>query len=66
MYPPIGGLKGPWSVSHRGLEPRRFFGDPALLARDNIFGPLITGTDHNHISLHPMGRAFQCLPSSEY
>ena len=30
------GLKGPWSVSRRGPEPRRFFGDAASLARDNI------------------------------
>ncbi len=34
--PPIDGLKGHWSVSRRGPEPRWFFGDPALLARDNI------------------------------
>ncbi len=36
VCPPIDGLKGPWSVSRRGLEPRRFFGDPAPLARNNI------------------------------
>ncbi len=32
----IDGLKGPLSVSRRGPEPRRFFGDPASLARDNM------------------------------
>ncbi len=35
--PPIDGLKGHWPVSRRNPEPRRFFGDPASLARDNIF-----------------------------
>ena len=34
--PPVDGLKGPWPVSRRCPEPRRFFGDPALLAHDNI------------------------------
>ncbi len=32
----VDGPKGHWSVSRRGPEPGRFFGDPALLARDNI------------------------------
>ena len=34
------GLKGPWSVSRDSRhcpEPRRFLGDPASLARDNIY-----------------------------
>ena len=34
--PPVDGLKGLWSVSRRCLEPRRFAGDPASLARYNI------------------------------
>ncbi len=36
FYPPVDGLKGHWSVSRRGPEPKRFFGDPISLARDNI------------------------------
>ncbi len=35
-------LKGHWPVSHHCPEPRRFFGEPASLARDNILHPGIT------------------------
>ncbi len=31
------GLQGEQPVSRRGLEPRRFFGDPTPLARDNTY-----------------------------
>ena len=39
LSPPVDGLKGHWSMSRRGPEPRRFFGDPTSLACDNIFSP---------------------------
>ncbi len=39
--PPIDGLKGPWSMSRHCPEPRRFFGDPTLLARNNILNAAV-------------------------
>ena len=36
LSPPVNGLKDPWPVSCRCLEPRWFAGDPTSLARDNI------------------------------
>ena len=40
-----------WPVSRRGPEPRRFFGDPASLASDNILVPMVASLIGNQLSM---------------
>ncbi len=48
----VDGLKGPWPMSHRGPEPRRFFNNineikPILFPHRNIGSPNLRGGAYN-------------------
>ncbi len=64
--PPVDRLKGPWSLSCRCPEPRRFIGDRTLLARDNINIQTMASLSMQYILLSISTVTYPSTPSCDF